>query len=83
MAERLNLFLLLVRLCVPSPNASGLREVEGLLGVSRDGVRIGGLRAGDTREPVSIGGGVFRAGAASRSVLSARLKSSSAWLARL
>ena len=65
-----------------SPDLSGLLEGESLFGVSFNGVDSDGLRIGDTRVLASTCSGVDRGGAALRSGLSARQKSSSAWLAR-
>ena len=78
----LNLFLCFRRRRASSSNSSGLLEGESLFGVSFSGVDRDGLRVGDTRVPVSICGGVDRTDAVLRSGLSARQKSSSAWLAR-
>ena len=66
-----------------SSKSSGLLEGESLFGVSFSGVGRDGLRIGDARVLVSICSGVDRADGALRSGLSARQKSSSAWLARL
>ena len=77
-AERLNLLLLLLRVCVLPSDSSGLLDGDNLFDVSFSGVCDGGLRIGDTGTLVSINGGVGRRDTMVGSDISARRKSSSA-----